>query len=169
MEQIKKSGFLWNWWSKYNNIIPINQVADINYEDGYRKEDKDFKKSDIGEKYIMKILDLAKSNDIDVVLYILPKMDYSLNEIEEYHKFAKEHNLKIIDFTSDKLYTQLGIDTNTDFYDNAHVNYNGGKKISKYFSDYISTNYPEYKENISNGTKQLFEKEIEVINRKYDK
>lgn len=147
----------------------VKKVKPVNFTPEYMKYDKNFKKSEVGEKYLTKIINLAKSNDIEVILYILPKMDYTLNEIEEYHKFAKKHNLKIIDFTSEKLYTQLGIDTKTDFYDNAHLNYNGGKKISKYFANYISTNYPEYKENISNETKQLFEKEIEIINRKYEK
>ncbi|MFL8888029.1 hypothetical protein [Helcococcus kunzii] len=147
----------------------LTKVADINYEDGYMKEDKDFKKSDIGEKYLMKILDLAKSNDIDVVFYILPKMDYSLNEIEEYHKFAQRHNAPIIDFTSDQLFKQVGIDIKTDFADTIHLNYEGGKKISKYFSNYIVENYPHLQTDISQSTRDIFEREIRIIKAKYEK
>lgn len=75
----------------------------------YMKEDENFEKSDIGEKYLNKILDLAQSKNIDVVPFILPKMDYTLNEIEEYHRFAKEHNLEILDFTNEDLFNEVGM------------------------------------------------------------
>lgn len=157
---------------KKNNTLTsfqVEKVKPVKFESIYMKEDKEYQKSEVGEKYLKKIIDLAKSNNINVVLYLLPKMNYLINEIEEYHRFANEQNLPLIDFTEENLFNEIGIDLKTDFYDNFHLNYNGGKKVSKYLADYMLENFPTLNKNIPDSTKEIFQNEINIIKKKYEK
>lgn len=165
--RLTKSDF--NEYDKVEKTVPAQTVrrVPVEYKDYYMKENKDYKKSEVGEKYLKKIIDLAKSKDMKVVLFVLPKMDYYKNEIEEYHKFAKEHNLEIVDFTDQELFEKVEIDIKTDFYDPAHLNYHGGKKISKFFAEYILENYPELKTEISKNTEDFYLNEIKELKEKY--
>lgn len=154
-----------------NSILPFQNQdnKEAKFWDIYMKEDNEFNKSKIGEKYLSKIINRAKDEKVEVILTVFPKMNYSLNEINEYKRFANMNQLKLIDFSSKNAINRLKIDLGKDFIDDIHLNYYGGKKISKYIADYIIINYPEFKENISNRTKVFFEKEVKAMKKKYEK
>ena len=85
-------------------------------------------------KYLDKMVDLCKKNDIQLVLMKAPSIypvwyDEWDAQIVEY---AKEHDLKYYNFLD--LADEVGIDFKTDTYDNGlHLNTPGSEKLAKYF------------------------------------
>jgi hypothetical protein len=92
-------------------------------------------------KYLNKIIDLAKSKNIELLFVITP---YVLSSIEQerfncLHKLAKENNIKFINYNL--LYEKVGLDFSSDFLDSQHLNINGSRKISKHLASILFTEY----------------------------
>ncbi len=112
-------------------------------------EDKDF--SDFSyynqmtekvEEYYTKILELAYSNDIPVILVGIPfdADDYHIAFFKTAEAIANMYGYPFFNFLTD--YKEaLGLDYSTDFYDSQHLNYLGNTKLTRFLGDYISDNY----------------------------
>ena len=87
-------------------------------------------------EYLNKIIELAKENDIELILVKTPcqmteETQAKVNWIEEY---VKEHNISFIDYN--KKFKELDIQEG-DFYDLGHLSGSGADKVSKNFAKYI--------------------------------
>ncbi|MDR2883695.1 MAG: DUF1574 domain-containing protein [Deferribacteraceae bacterium] len=125
-----------------NNIQDMSSIQDMKALD-----EKD-------EEFFLKILDLAKQNDIKVLLvkspYQLPPEHQKIyNYIDN---IAKAHGVEFLNFNLS--YKDVGIDPLYDFRDFSHFNVHGIKKYSMYLAKYLRENYnvpdrrndPEYAE-----------------------
>ena len=95
------------------------------------------------EKYLHKIIDLAKDADIPLLLVkapsnVLAEDQRLFNAVE---KIAEERGVGFMEFNSK--YGEIGLDLATDFYDKSHLNYRGAEKFSRYFAEQMKLKYPD--------------------------
>ncbi|WP_185752399.1 hypothetical protein [Butyrivibrio sp. AE2032] len=95
------------------------------------------------EKYLRKIIDYCKENEIELILANTP-WPCVTEEVEMYFNYiaqiARENNIPFIDGC--KLYKEMGIDYSTDCCaSDGHLNDNGVTKYNKWLEDYLSSNY----------------------------
>lgn len=93
------------------------------------------------EKYLKMIIDLARENNIPIVVMISP---YVVSEQEERYfntvgLICKENNVEFFDFN--RMYDAIGLDFATDMAEDIHVNLSGSKKFTEYLGNYIKNNY----------------------------
>ncbi len=93
------------------------------------------------EKYIRKIINLCKANDVELVLMVAPYQATEeeckrLNRVEE---IAREEGVTVLNYL--KLWQDVGIDPATDFYDIGHFNNAGIKKFTTLIGQYLQDNY----------------------------
>ena len=93
------------------------------------------------EEYMRKIIELAKENDVPLLLVVLP---YSLSEEDtlQYNRvseIASEYGVPLINFNY--LYDDIGLDFENDLGDYAHLNYIGSEKFTKYFGNIVTEQY----------------------------
>ena len=152
------------WKEQIYTKIPIvhSRYAELTQEDfqdnipfmmGYRGsyENESFEEptvtSEIGElnpekrEWLQKIVDLAKVNNVEIVLFASPcvlsqEQQMQFNAIEA---FAEENNVQYINYN--KLYKDIGLNFKTDFRDSEHVNNYGAVKVTEHIADFLKDNY----------------------------
>lgn len=134
------------------NFNSINYAYKLKNYMGYAYS-TDVKKVNIGKYYnfsqlelsdesveiLDRIMELSRQYDFDVIFFVSPYAGSSYNYGKAMEKYAKENGAVFIDFF--KKIKEVGIDAETDFYDNGHLNMDGANKISDYLGRYISENY----------------------------
>ena len=93
------------------------------------------------EKYLLKLNDLCRSNDVTLILMVIPTLHSSglQKSFDEVKVLADEQGIPFINGYEDN--GHWGLDYATDFFDFAHVNLRGSEKISKYIGRYLSNNF----------------------------
>lgn len=93
------------------------------------------------EKYLLKMFELAKQNNIPFVVMVTPHVVYEENgKIYNYiHRLCDENGIGFLDMNQKN--DEIGIDFSSDFAEELHLNFSGTQKLSKYLSDYINSNY----------------------------
>lgn len=88
-------------------------------------------------EYFMKILDLVKKYDIELILVESPCMlsEEAVPYFNRMKQYAKEYQLDYIDYNL--LFTELDLQIG-DFYDYGHLSESGAMKVSDYFAKYIN-------------------------------
>lgn len=107
-----------------------------------KKELPTYQFSESNYEYLEMIYDLCKENNIELVLIKAPSVyPYWYDEYEnQIINFANEHNINFYNFLN--VADEIGIDYQTDTYDGGlHMNLDGATKLSKYFSNILSTEY----------------------------
>ena len=93
-------------------------------------------------EYLMKIIELCDSENIELVLIKSPFAD-ELEDLE-YMKYntvadiAKEHNIPFINYNIDN---PANIDFSTDYFDHVHMNVSGANRLTKHLGNYLNENY----------------------------
>ena len=92
-------------------------------------------------KGFLDIVNLCKSKGIEVLLMEVPSINsWSYERHNAMVHLAEEQGLKFLDFNV--LWKEIGIDKNNDFRDRGnHMNYYGAQKVSKYFGEYLQSEY----------------------------
>lgn len=94
------------------------------------------------EKYYRMILELAKDNNIPILVVISPYAGISETDKELFNTasdIAKEYDVNFVDFNS--YVDEMELDYKTDVADVAHMNYKGSQKYASYLGNYIKSNY----------------------------
>lgn len=97
-----------------------------------------------GVKYFEKIFDLCEENAIELVVYAVPfAMEQSSYENRQgvsltLEKYLAEKGVPFLFFQKNN---EPGIDFSTDFYDIAHLNFYGQKKVTSYLGNYLLEHY----------------------------
>ena len=94
------------------------------------------------ETYYRKILELAKDNDIPVLVVLTPYAGVTSQDMMKYERaeeIASEYGASFINYN--KLYREIGIDYKKDVSDEGHLNYLGSEKFTNAFADYLKDNY----------------------------
>ncbi|MFZ2540131.1 MAG: hypothetical protein WAX04_14725 [Oscillospiraceae bacterium] len=90
------------------------------------------------EEYLNKIIELAKSESIELMLVGAPcNADTELKKVyNTVEQIANENNIPFIDYNV--MYDKVGFDADKHFFDGVHVNYDGAKIITAHFTDYMT-------------------------------
>lgn len=94
------------------------------------------------EKYYRSTIELAKENDISIIVVVSPYAQISANDQSIYNKagdIANDLGVPFVNFNL--LIDEIGIDYTTDAADGGHLNYHGNQKYSMYFGNYILERY----------------------------
>ncbi len=98
--------------------------------------------SDKIQTYYTKIFELASSNNIPVVVTAIPcnATNDQMAYLNAAKLIAEDYGYPFLNFMTE--YKEaLGLDYNTDFADESHLNYIGSTKLARFLGDYISENY----------------------------
>lgn len=103
---------------------------------------KDWEFSDVQKKYLQKIIDICKDNDIELIFVTAPIANVSMEYIKNYDviynkikNFADENEIFYIDYNLENLEKKLL--TNDNFRDDAHLNHSGVEIISNEFAQVL--------------------------------
>jgi hypothetical protein len=96
---------------------------------------------DLSKEYLLKIIELCKENDMELVLVNTGYDSGSTAKFfaDSVYDIAEQYGLAYLDFTQMEL-----INFQTDLHStgrNTHVNFSGAEKLTKYVADYLSENY----------------------------
>ncbi len=124
----------------YKGFDPRERIWEMNTPNngGITEEDPCTEKE---EEYFHKLIELARSNDIEIVLfaspYDVPEEDQRvLNYISG---IASSENVDYYDFN--RYYDEIGMDFSRDMADTGHLNYNGNYKFTNYFGSILHDKY----------------------------
>lgn len=92
-------------------------------------------------QYYDAMIKLCASENIDVVLLVQPRKDWSFAKYQGIKQFAFDRNVQYLDYSLPENYQRVGIDSKTDFKDNYHLNVFGAIKVSKDFGDFLTKTY----------------------------
>lgn len=93
------------------------------------------------KKYMNKIIDVCKKENIELILVEIPSADsWSYAKSKELSKYAEEKQLKFLDLNL--VLDEIGLDWKTDTADGGdHLNVYGAEKVTKYMGKYLTENY----------------------------
>ncbi len=114
----------------------------VNYDENLFLVEYQNEMTEKTESYYRKIFELAKSRNIPVIAAAIPFA------AEKYHqgffntakRIAEEYNMPFYNFLTDYK-DELGLDYNTDFSDNQHLNYLGNTKLTRFFGNLLKDKY----------------------------
>lgn len=102
-------------------------------------------KKEIPEKnkqYLDKCIELAKKNDIEILLVVTPYCENAGQGQEYYNTLAEYLQKKGVPFINGNLlYTELQLDGQTDFGKGNHLSHTGADKYSAFLSTYLKEHY----------------------------
>jgi len=147
-EDLKESDYVREYETNtdpYKGYVRLTPAAiDIDRED----VSKVYESKELTEKnriYLNKIIDLAQEEDIMLILLKSPS-NATLEEKMYYNavsEIAKDRGVEYIDYNDDGLYKEVGLDIETDFYDQRHLNESGMIKFVSHFGDYLLERHVE--------------------------
>lgn len=93
------------------------------------------------EIYLQKIIDYTKKEDIDLFLIVAPYPTTDEDELvyNRVHEIADRNGLEFN--STNYYYDNMGLDFETDFNDDSHLNYKGGCKFTEYLGNEIKALY----------------------------
>lgn len=130
--------FFWNekGWQSFKGYTPYWNVRkqeqpEISVEEASGLSEK-------SEKYLRKIISYTKEKGSQLVLTVIPYVmtqedKKTYNRIQE---IAEEENVTFINYN--EYYEEMGLDFETDFNDESHLNYWGSCKFTDYLGSFLS-------------------------------
>lgn len=95
------------------------------------------------EKYLNKIIELAKENDVKLFFIVAPYIVED-KEILTYNKIgliARDNDIEYMNMN--EAYDEIGLDFTKDFNDHSHLNYEGSCKFTTFLADMLMAKYPD--------------------------
>lgn len=123
----------------------MDLITDIQpYNEEYKYMERDHSEEKIDKKclkYLNKIIDLCKEQNIELLLIEIPSAEsWSKDLSDKTAEFAKENDLEFIDMNLNA--NEFGFDWKTDTSDGGdHLNVYGAEKVSKYIGGIIKEKY----------------------------
>ena len=62
-------------------------------------------------------------------------------EINAAFEMAREYGQDVLNFNDERLYNELGMEFDSDYYNSMHLNSKGARKVTEYLGNYIAENY----------------------------
>lgn len=92
------------------------------------------------EKYLKKIIECAKMNNVQLALIVIPYMltEEDKETYNEIMDIAKENEVLFIDYHDYS--DDIGLDYSSDLNDESHLNYWGSSKVTRYIGDFLKEN-----------------------------
>ena len=109
--------------------------------------------------YYEKAIRLCQDKGIEVLIIHLPKMSWTYEQSRAIEDFAEEMDVIYLDLDQEVYRSQLGINPETDYYDQGHMNLRGSLKLSDWLGDYLKENY-ELVNHRGDFTYQIWEEDL---------
>lgn len=124
---------------------PIFYTSKV-FEEHYPLETEGGGLSDSQKKALQKLIDYANDNQFPILFISVPTnmIDTDQKELLEAFDILEANKSQYVDyinFNTEEMYETLGIDFDTDFYDDDHLNYLGAPKLTTYLANFISDKY----------------------------
>ncbi len=100
--------------------------------------------TDLQKEHLKGLFEYCETLDAEVLFVLSPRVLASkrqaalFNAVEAY---AKDSNQVCLNFNSEELFNELGLDVKTDFYNSRHTNYLGAEKYTSWLSNYLKRKY----------------------------
>ncbi|MBE6894343.1 MAG: hypothetical protein E7483_01870 [Ruminococcaceae bacterium] len=114
----------------HENIVPMKIADHTTFEQIELEEDS--------LKVLDSIVDICKERNIEIIFYVQP-YGFGYNYSDAMTKYAQENDCVFIDMF--KIADEIGLDENTDYCDNEHLNMYGAYKVADYLGRYITENF----------------------------
>ena len=141
----------WNGLQEANFVKPTSEMKGVYEGSAFKtvaqvKPETTAKAGGLSDGQIELLEDVirfGKEHNVELLFTMLPgEMNKKeQKEINQAFQIINENGYRGINFNQEAMYQEVGIDFSTDFYDPAHVNAKGARKISEYLGNYISQNY----------------------------
>ncbi len=122
---------------KTNDYLKGYVLLEDIYKDGQKPSLTEEKSSLIDKelKAFDNIIKLVKDKNIRLLLVKTPsnQTEEEAKYFNEVERLAKESNVDYINYN--RMYEEIGLDLEQDFYDKSHLNYKGAEKFSRYFKE----------------------------------
>ena len=93
------------------------------------------------EEYLQRIIDFTKKNGIELFLIVTPYITTNEDELV-YNRIKEIAAMNDIEFNSTNYdYEKIGLDFETDFNDNSHLNYWGAYKFTEYLGNELKSRF----------------------------
>ncbi|HIU26316.1 MAG TPA: hypothetical protein IAC50_07490 [Candidatus Copromorpha excrementigallinarum] len=95
------------------------------------------------EEVLIEVLDYCDSLEKDV-LFVMSPYSMKAGEAEKFNTamdMVRERGYEVLDFNTEEMAHELGLDWEKDFYNSKHVNFMGAEKYTEYLSAYLAENY----------------------------
>ena len=135
-------------------------------EDERDENMKDTERIELREEYVKwfrEIADLCEKNDCRVMLIVMPDIRWTTGSHDTLQELTDSmgDNVDFLDFNYDDGIDKAGLDLNTDFYDDHHVNARGSVKATKFITDYITKNYDLHESQSTDELKKQNQEDLE--------
>lgn len=141
----------WEELSETDFVKPVTKMKGVYEQTAFKIRDKEGPTitNSIGElsetqlKILTDIMNYAKENDIQLLFTAVPTRIGSGDQehINRAFQIAEENGFPGINFNTEEMYRELGIDFTSDFCDTNHLNSKGARKLTAYLGKYLAENY----------------------------
>lgn len=99
--------------------------------------------NELQKKALDEIVDYGESTGLEILFIFSPSQvrNKEQPEINAAINYLGEKGIEVLNFNTEEMYKEVGIDFNQDLYNAHHLNVNGALKFTKYFSKYLHDNY----------------------------
>ncbi|MBQ6165058.1 MAG: hypothetical protein IJK23_11340 [Clostridia bacterium] len=115
----------------------VNEMPDSVFSD------KKMKLEWYADECLQEILDFAKRMDLNLLFVNSPHLidEDTAKRMNTLHAKLKKAGIPYVDFCTEKGEQTYVFDKKTDFRDTSHTNYDGSKKFTDYFAEYLNKHY----------------------------
>lgn len=129
-------------WNKKDPLKSTRQEAMVKkLKTDYKTQDSDYSITQEDKDCIDTIYETAKKHDTEVMFVATPYVGYGIlrNIQDSLDKYMEEKNYPFFNMVDKE--SEIGLDTNVDFYNERHTNVSGARKLTSYFGRYLKDNY----------------------------
>ncbi|MDD6311602.1 MAG: hypothetical protein PUB09_06775 [Firmicutes bacterium] len=142
--EMAKADFIpWNVNNKTKGyVMSASTVKRVNQFPA-RLSDEKAPLSDIAQRALNEVLDYCDNNGKDV-LFVLSPYSVQKGQMPKFNtaiEIVSERGYPVVNFNSEEMYEELGINWDEDFYNSKHVNYCGAEKYTKWLTAYLAEHY----------------------------
>lgn len=154
------------YWVYKPDVTYNGQMLQFQTEDGsaeynpYNLDDT-VKATDKTMDYLQKIIDVCKSNDVQLMFIKLPMIRGNWNDSIDSQITDIANNNGVLYFNFIEDYDDIGLVRPDDFSDEQHMNSFGSEKFTKYLGKYIIENYSVTNRAGDEAYKKVFDKKLE--------
>ncbi|MDO4544576.1 MAG: hypothetical protein Q4C25_00320 [Bacillota bacterium] len=95
------------------------------------------------EEALVELLDYCDGLDQEILFVLSPYSvkDGQMGKFNTAMDMVRQRGYEVVNFNTEAMVEELGLDWETDFYNSKHVNYLGAQKYTDYLTEYIAANY----------------------------
>lgn len=116
----------------------VKEVTDPNVVENVTTELLDAQKEILDE-----LLEYGKDTDLQLLFVSMPVFTgkEKQGELNSLIRYLEEKNATVLNFNTEEMYEEVGLNFSEDFYNKHHMNSRGAMKFTKYLAGYLKENY----------------------------